>query len=309
MFHLSGALAARGNFEFWSPYSQTILQSGVDLFFVISGLVMFNAMSRHTPRTFLIGRLWRIVPNYWLLTGISLIFFGALNLFLNTQRYPHPDAGGVLASFLFATRISGHHSPILYPGWTLEYEAAFYLAISIGLLSKRESFRLYGVGVALLALALIYPEGWRFVEFGLGMIAAFLLRLLTETQIEVVLWPFGLGGGVGIFFVATMSNSTARSLCLALAYALLLLPMHSAKIVNPVLVTISKFGPYSYSLYLTHVLVFEPCFFVLNRFINPGGATYLFFGLLCLSVCLFFSVTFTKIFEIPAAKYLQNIFK
>ena len=48
---------------------QVYLMSGVDIFFVISGFIMWQSTRGGTsPRQFLTNRLIRIVPLYWLVT-------------------------------------------------------------------------------------------------------------------------------------------------------------------------------------------------------------------------------------------------
>jgi peptidoglycan/LPS O-acetylase OafA/YrhL len=53
---------------------------GVDLFFMISGMVVFMSLSGRTPRQFLISRVSRLYPAYWVavtLTTLSVVLIGA----------------------------------------------------------------------------------------------------------------------------------------------------------------------------------------------------------------------------------------
>jgi exopolysaccharide production protein ExoZ len=98
-------------------------QAGVDIFFVISGYIMWMiARSEPTILNFVSARATRIVPLYWLATMIM-----SLRL--------HAPADAVLKSMLFIPFIGerGRIWPILVPGWTLDYEMFFYAVISVSL--------------------------------------------------------------------------------------------------------------------------------------------------------------------------------
>jgi exopolysaccharide production protein ExoZ len=111
-------------------------QAGVDLFFVLSGFLMWSITEAPTtPMAFFIGRIRRIVPVYWIATCVVLV--GALfSLFpAITLNTPH-----VLSSFFFIPARSpsnGHIWPLLVPGWTLNYEMFFYLIFSLVLFLPR----------------------------------------------------------------------------------------------------------------------------------------------------------------------------
>jgi exopolysaccharide production protein ExoZ len=109
---------------------------GVDLFFVLSGFIMVVATWQKpmSPGTFLIKRLVRIVPLYWLATAALLaIAMLAPKLMKSTViAWPH-----VAASFLFfpaeSPALPGFYMPLLVPGWTLNYEMAFYAVFGLAL--------------------------------------------------------------------------------------------------------------------------------------------------------------------------------
>lgn len=106
---------------------------GVDIFFVISGLVIYlSTQDKHMPaRRFLLNRAIRIVPAYWLYTvlmGLMLVFLG--------QWLPHPavDLPHFVLSLLFIpSENPGGYGlyPTLNVGWTLNYEMFFYLLFSL----------------------------------------------------------------------------------------------------------------------------------------------------------------------------------
>ena len=102
---------------------------GVDLFFMISGFIMWTTTQSQNrgPGAFWLARTIRIVPLYWLFTTAYVVAalvtpesFFKLNL----------EVTHVVKSFLFipATHPNlGLPAPVLTLGWTLNYEAFFYL--------------------------------------------------------------------------------------------------------------------------------------------------------------------------------------
>ncbi|MGI3777160.1 MAG: acyltransferase family protein [Janthinobacterium lividum] len=171
--------------------------AGVDLFFVISGVVMIAASARLVGRAdgwrvFLWRRMERIVPLYWLATAAKL----ALALLVpSLARHTRPDWINTVCSFLFlpAANAAGEIRPVLPAGWTLSFEMLFYLVFAAGLaLRPRDGLRgvvLRVVLPALLALSLAglaRAPGWPaptvladplVLEFGAGaLLGLWLLR-------------------------------------------------------------------------------------------------------------------------------------
>lgn len=112
---------------------------GVDIFFVISGLVMTISVGRgergwEGSKVFLIRRCIRILPMYWIGTlAIGLAYFAAPNAFSNVQL----TVSDLLRSLFF---IPVHTSswklrPILSQGWTLYFECYFYVVFAAVILS------------------------------------------------------------------------------------------------------------------------------------------------------------------------------
>ena len=162
--------------------------AGVDLFFVISGFIMVYASGRlfgqsGAGRAFLIRRLIRIVPLYWLLATAYLIL--SRNFGGTSAAVPLTGAD-LLASYLFWPAdifADGHPRPFFSLGWTLNYEMFFYLVFAIFVGFPRE-IAIFRVSALLLALVLVgmalpgLPVALAFwakpivLEFVLGMLIA-----------------------------------------------------------------------------------------------------------------------------------------
>jgi exopolysaccharide production protein ExoZ len=103
---------------------------GVDIFFIISGIVMaISLMSRKvTPIQFLKKRAIRILPIYYFYSAIlmfSIIFVGKFSVDFEMLIY---------SLFFIPVNINDYvFLAFLGPGWTLNYEVFFYLLIAVAL--------------------------------------------------------------------------------------------------------------------------------------------------------------------------------
>jgi len=160
---------------------------GVDVFFVISGLIMvLSSQKLHGPAgmvEFVKRRLTRIVPLYWIFTLLMVLAFT-----LTPSSLAHHEGGlwQLVSSLLFIpVRDSmGGIQPVLALGWTLNYEMLFYAIFALTLLVPK-SYSLGTVVAVILALTLIglvVPRnGWAplvfwtdpiMIEFVLGILLA-----------------------------------------------------------------------------------------------------------------------------------------
>ena len=151
------ALAALGVVIFHaSPADNPFMvgNAGVDIFFVISGFIMWSITEERptSPAAFIRDRLIRIAPLYWLLT--TLLVVGVL---VRSKLFPNLkiDLPFVVGSYLFVPmRPPGSTGadpiwPVLVQGWTLNYEMFFYVLFS-ACLFLRPSLRLAALSLTLL---------------------------------------------------------------------------------------------------------------------------------------------------------------
>jgi exopolysaccharide production protein ExoZ len=137
--------------------------AGVDIFFVISGLVMGLSSEKlvtrsHAAGYFLARRIERIVPLYWLMTTLKILMLLALpGLAVNALG----TKWHVVASYLFVPSLnaSGIAEPVLVVGWTLSFEMAFYLlfALALSLHIKPVKFLLPVLGAIATAHFFLHP--------------------------------------------------------------------------------------------------------------------------------------------------------
>jgi exopolysaccharide production protein ExoZ len=185
--------------------------AGVDLFFVISGFIMVFTTGRKPqgPLAFLGSRLRRIAPLYW---SVTLAVIAVARLTPSLVQGTPSDIGRLMQSLSFipASRPDGSLRPVVFVGWTLNFEMAFYVLFALGLLAPR---RWIGVFAAVATLAAAVLWGWAarpaspvlgfyttpmVLEFGAGMFLGLAWPYLNPPQrlawplTAVILAAFGL---------------------------------------------------------------------------------------------------------------------
>lgn len=135
---------------------------GVDLFFLISGFVLFHSTRSEsvTPLRFVFDRIRRIAPAYWLATLVLAFCTIVVPGLVPATPF---DLTSVVKSLFFVP--SPHPSgagpfPFLTVGWTLIYEMMFYVVFAVVLLLPRP-LHLPGItiGLVLLQVLLKYIGG------------------------------------------------------------------------------------------------------------------------------------------------------
>ncbi|MDI7860621.1 acyltransferase [Rhizobiaceae bacterium n13] len=131
-------------------------KSGVDLFFVLSGFVMWITTAGRPigALEFYQRRVRRIVPLYWAATITAAAIALAIPAVLKSTKF---ELGHVLASLFFIPWINPADpngamiAPVIVPGWTLNYEMYFYLVFG-ALLVLGENLRLLALLTFFLAV-------------------------------------------------------------------------------------------------------------------------------------------------------------
>jgi peptidoglycan/LPS O-acetylase OafA/YrhL len=158
----------------------------VDMFFVISGFVMVIASRTMAARaggwrSFLVRRLQRVVPLYWLATTLALAIVLLQPSYVSHGR---PGLWHLVASYLFipSRDQQGTILPLLAVGWSLNFEMFFYVLYAIALALRVNPLRvLLPVLLPLATLGLFSQPDWpavtqladsRVLEFCLGVAIA-----------------------------------------------------------------------------------------------------------------------------------------
>nr|WP_281383540.1 acyltransferase [Granulicella aggregans] len=196
--------------------------AGVDIFFVISGLVMVYSSAKligdsNGWRVFAERRLIRIVPMYWLalLTKIALTLVAGGAVLNHDLKVSH-----ILKSFFFVPYmgIEGRMEPILGVGWTLNFEIMFYAVFALALLFRANIYVFVGsVMMVLTALSFTVPRGStsaflfycnpRVLEFFLGMVLG---GLFLHRRAKLPLWLALMMTAVGFGLLVSQPLITAH---------------------------------------------------------------------------------------------------
>ncbi len=245
--------------------------AGVDIFFVISGLVMTISTQRSTGQpnrawTFAKDRVVRIVPLYWLVTTAKIAAVLALPAMVGrTTLDPFYTIGSYL--LLPVRDATGTIRPVLPVGWTLTYEMLFYILVAVALTIRVPlgrvciPFLLAFAGLALAGPASGFANTIA-VEFLFGIAIGNAIPRLQSLPPAV--GTIAAAAGFAVLLTVPVGDGLARPLTWGVPAALIVAASVSAEM------TVRRHlprwllaaGNASYATYLTHGFVI-PVVFVL----------------------------------------------
>lgn len=297
---------------------------GVDIFFVISGYIMWHTARDMPAGRFVLRRLVRIVPIYWfytlLLVAVALVLPGlAPRIEVTAQT--------VLGSLFFIPYVNaaGGVQPILLQGWTLNYEMFFYAVFALCLFLTTVRSRFVGVVATFTILAVVgalarpsdpvlasYTDSI-LIEFVMGMSLAAIPAggkrptwlmggLVVVAVAALVLADFGMMGDWPRF----VSHGIAAA---ALVWALVQLeePIQQHPSRSAV-----ALGDASYSLYLCHPFILSTVAalgrLAVNRgWLAEGLLTSLLLSSIAMVACCLAAVVSFRFIERPLGKLLGGL--
>ena len=310
LFHLQGASLSEG-------FDPGLLrwfsggEAGVDIFFVLSGFVIFHATLGKQDRSagpFLRQRFWRIVPTYWAVLALTFLALAAYSL-LRQDWANWPD----FQTFLISALLLPLPGQVMAVAWTLTIEAVFYVLFALSYFR----FGVKGAIAALVAWALLtqvvrYWPGGVPSAFGLllysgvieflygGLIAlALAAGWRRGSAAAVVAGVLGLVAVVSGFVPLTLGREWVAGLpSAALVYGL---AVGGWKMPNWAMV----WGDSSYLLYLLHLLVFSVAGQAIRMAgYEPYGSVEMMLGLGGLAVAV--SIMACVWLERPYRRWVRN---
>ena len=243
--------------------------AGVDIFFVISGFVMVMSLpglagKKNKAGVFLWRRLTRIVPLYW---GATTVKFALLKLLPSAAQHPVGTPWHLVASYLFipARNGIGEVFPMMYEGWTLNYEMLFYVLFTLALALDVYPVVALAPCLTVLAVAgMLRPESWPafttlasplVIEFLFGMILAHVAmrRKLPGAAVAMLL----LGAGFAALMTSPMGSAGLRIVTWGLPAGAMVAGAVALerKMGGYLPKWLLEAGDASYALYLSHALV------------------------------------------------------
>ena len=125
---------------------------GVHMFFLLSGYIMASICDGDNA-AFVRRRLIRIIPLYWTLTlALYTVAWKFPHLMNATQALPSE----LLKSLFFVpfAKSNGLYQPILFVGWTVNYEMFFYMMLSVAVLINKRRAALLGASIMITVMAI-----------------------------------------------------------------------------------------------------------------------------------------------------------
>ncbi|TSD65882.1 acyltransferase [Inquilinus sp. KBS0705] len=281
----------------------TFGQTGVYVFFLVSGFIIIYSLINSGYKTnmfftFLLKRSLRIDPAYYITLIITLLFF----------KYLATISPVKTASFNFIPlQFLAHVTYVLpftkYPFyahvfWTLCVEFQFYLIIgSLYFLSGNFIFKT----IFLLLFSLLgfanWPNGY-YLVFNYAPIFAAGIALVSLYQDRN--W---LNASLVVIFLLFTERKFGIPVFVLLSTACLLILFLKQKI-KP----LSFLGDISYSLYLTHTLIFALLAIIQNKFHLTVSDYPLLLLFLETIIAIFFAYVFYMLIERPSLYYSKKIF-
>jgi peptidoglycan/LPS O-acetylase OafA/YrhL len=284
-------------------------------------------MSSLNPSHFWLKRIFRIVPLYWMGTlGVFLIALAAPNLLNYTTARP----GELWKSLFFIPFVkeSGRMAPILFLGWTLEYEMFFYLvfAAALAINKKRDGWlAILMLSVVAIAGRLAHPASTFLsfysnpiiMEFALGILGFYAWRkwrprlaqlpvtvaVLISLACYAIFFRIDKGVPSSIHFAKIVPGFLFQG-GLSLVILMCFLSMEG-KFSFPR--WILAVGDASYSLYLFHPYVIQ---LVSRKIISLAVLTPLSVMALIgtIGLCFLFAIASFKFLERPSNEFLRRTF-
>jgi len=307
---------------FLSVWPTEAWQSGVDLFFVISGFVMVYVTSQReqSPRRFLTMRAARIVPVYWFYTLLAAgLYYVVPSLFRSNEF----SLSHIVLSMLFVPHGKGDlvGIPLVKQGWTLNLEVFFYVlfAIAMAISLKHRTVLAVAALAMIAAVGPFYPIGntspivWSLffytnpiiLEFAFGMlIATAFLRGKFDFLKPPLAGVLVVSGFLAIFI---LPPECERVLAYGLPAAAVLIGALAFEQHIPIRQRfLESVGDASYSIYLVHIFAIA----VLRKFwplSMDGLASLALFLVASIALVVVIGRLSYALIERPSLQFLRKV--
>lgn len=285
-----------------------VFGAGVDVFFVISGVVIgMTMLTAERPIDFTLKRLIRVLPLYWIAT-LSYVGF---------KYYAYkelPDQESVLRSIFLIPKPGPAWGFIYWPGWSLAYEMLFYIVAAATLFICRDRARsVCFILFSSLAIARVSIPGHSGLTFETQMCLQFCFGIAISEMIrrgmstDKVIGILCLVLSTYLFIENSRGSQLPRTLAWGVPSALLVvgsMAFERSQWLASKWVTIG--GNASYAIYLSHITTFEIIQYIAARnSINmPNYVAISCFSLVVIALAV--GVAFHLFVEQPLLDFLRS---
>jgi len=280
-------------YSFFTASVHALGNVGVDLFFVLSGYLIYGSLITRTPPfiKYFARRVQRIYPAF---TVVFIIYLGLSIFFPDKNKIPSEfweASQYVLANFLLLPGVF-NIEPIITVAWSLSYEFLFYLIVPlliIGLKLKswkaghRIAFFLV-FAIVILSAPSLFGGHVRFAMFISGILVFECSKLFTIPKKLDYFGIISLMLALTLTFLQSVYEFNGQWKFAGLAFFFFILCLTSFSIDG----TTSRIfrwtpmrwlGNISYSFYLIHSVVLNAFFLVLAKVFAPSGSDQAIFWL------------------------------
>lgn len=282
------------------PIHITAGKYGVQLFFCISGFVIFWTLQRsRTLADFAWSRFSRLYPAYWASIALGSVISVCL---LGEPLWP----GGLLVNAtMLQTFLGVRDLDIVF--WTLAIELVFY-AWMAAVFATGQLGRIVPIALGWLVLSVAGSIAGHFVKLPQAIETYFILSSIPYFMAGVMFflvskhgWKWRYIAVIGCAFAAASITPEGGPIVAASAFGIMALAVGGMLrwLVNPIT---SWLGAISYTLYLTHRNLGYEALFALHRAGWPSWASIL----VALAMALLVASVVTYAIERPALIVLRN---
>lgn len=275
---------------------RNIGHAGVDLFFVMSGYLIYAALIKRERKflEFFKGRILRIYPAFLVMFAI---YVGLSLMFPHESKFPQHTETALIYTIQNLLLLPGVFpiESLIIVTWSLGYEMAYYvcmpLLISVVAMRKwaPRTRLLFFVGVSAIAFT------WFYSNYGNGLVRMLMFIsgvLVYEIQKQKLYRPkpgtaiYAFAAACGLMVLLKINGMPGwwRYLMLFFMFGYVCQEAFSGKGSTARMLSwapLRWFGNMSYSYYLCHGLCLKATVFALGKIYPPtGGENFLFWGLM-----------------------------